>query len=91
MRRYYGVESTLTLSWASGSTKATQAASTIGDCILKASHLAARLTRYGASLPPDADRQSASAYSCRRDYGNQATIEGSHLASTCLALTDMCL
>ena len=54
-------------------------------------NLAARMTWHSASLSPDADRQSASAYSCRRDYGNQATLEGSHLASTCLALTDMCL
>ena len=75
----------------SGSTKVTQAASTIGDEILKASNLAARMTRHGASLPPDADRQSASAYSCRRAYGDQATLEGSHLASTRSALTDECL
>ena len=49
------------------------------------------MTRHGASLPPDANRQSARTYSCRRAYGDQATLEGSHLASIRSALTDECL
>jgi len=71
-----------TLSRASASTRA----STIGDQILKDSYMAAQMTRNGN---PGADDQSASTYSYRRAYIDNATLgSNSNFTSTCSALTD---
>ena len=60
--------------------------STIGDEIMKDSNKAANMTKNG-TYNAHSDNQSASTYSYRRAYIDNATL-GSNFTSTCSALTD---